>query len=260
HPARILALAGSPGAEPKLDAQVRIGGDAGASEVVLLNLSGPLRSHSEAVITPLLVPDAPIVAWWPNHAPAHPGEHPIGKVAKLRITDSNHCSNAREVLDRLAAGYRPGDSDLAWTRLTGWRAQIAAALDIAGSDPVTGVIVEAMPDRASAWLLAGWLAIELQCPTEYVPVPNAVGISSVTLQRASGDIVFSRPDGHTLSIKQPGFPERQIALPLTSLSEALTEELRRLDTDRVYEKVLTKGRALVSSPDTASPAAQEVAA
>ena len=254
HPARILALTGAGGQEPELDAEVRIGGDAGASEVVVLNLNGPLRSQSEAVITPLLVPDTPIVAWWPRHAPKYPAEDPVGKAAKLRITDSNHCERGDEVLKRLAAGYQPGDTDLAWTRLTGWRAQIAAALDLPPYEPVTKAVVHGVAHNASSLLLAGWLAVQLGCPTELIPVPGAVGITGVVLERASGNIVFSRPDGHilpaqdagTLSIRQPGYPERHIALPLTSLSEALTEELRRLDADRVYEKVLTEGLRLVS--------------
>ena len=270
HPARILALSGAPdtrwdethgiedtdlgqGAKPRLDAELRIGGDAGASEVVALKLGGALRQQSEAVITPLLVPDAPIVAWWPGHAPESPAADPVGRVAALRITDANHCRHGGAVLRRLAKNYQPGDTDLAWTRLTGWRAQIAAALDLPPFEQVTKATVYGVEDRASSWLLAGWLAVELNCPTEFIAVPNAQGITGVRLNRASGDIVFHRPDGKTLAISQPGFPPRHIALPLTSLSEALTEELRRLDADRVYEKVLTKGLDLVATHESGSP-------
>ena len=254
HPARILALTGAPGEQPALDAELRIGGDAGASEVVALKLSGLLREQSEAVITPLLVPDAPIVAWWPGHAPQSPAQDPVGKVAALRITDSNHCKHGRAVLNRLAENYQPGDTDLGWTRLTGWRAQIAAALDLPPFEKVTKATVFGVKDRASSWLLAGWLAVELKCPTEFIAVKGAQGITGVILERPSGKIEFHRPDGKTLAISQPGFPPRHIALPLTSLSEALTEELRRLDADRVYEKVLTEGLDLVTTHDSGLPA------
>ena len=51
--------------EARLDAQVRVGGDTGAGEVVVLRLSGPLAGHADSVVTPFLLPDIPVVAWWP---------------------------------------------------------------------------------------------------------------------------------------------------------------------------------------------------
>lgn len=79
-------------------------------------------------------------------------------------------------------------------------------------------------------------------------------VARVVLNRASGDIVFEREtggigrgaDGQTLTIQQPGFPQRRVALPVPTLSEALIEELRRLDADKVYEKVLTVGLGKVA--------------
>jgi hypothetical protein len=49
HPSRVLVV--TPGDaeayDARLDAQVRVGGDAGAGEVVVLTLSGPLAGHAE---------------------------------------------------------------------------------------------------------------------------------------------------------------------------------------------------------------------
>jgi len=247
HPSRVLVLTGAPGNKPVLDAQIRIGGDAGASEVVILKLNGPLRAQTEPVITPLLVPDTPIVAWWPRHAPQSPSSDPVGKIAALRITDSAHCRDGASVLLRLAQNYRPGDTDLSWARLTGWRAQIAAALDLPPFEPVTSVTVAGKSDHSTLLLLAGWLAVELGCPTTALNVPETDCITQVVLHRASGDIVFTREDdGQSLSISQPGYPPRRVALPMPTLSEALIEELRRLDADKVYEKVLTVGLGKVA--------------
>ena len=264
HPSRVLVLTGQQGNKPNLDAQIRIGGDAGASEVVVLKLTGPLRAQTEPVITPLLVPDTPIVAWWPRHAPQAPSSDPVGKIAALRITDSAHCRDGAAVLLRLAQNYRPGDTDLSWARLTGWRAQIAAALDLPPFEPVTAVSVAGQSSHTSLLLLAGWLAVELGCPTVVEDVPGGIGVTKVVLHRAatptgnvsqsatgplpaqSGDIVFDRADGHTLTISQPGYPLRRVALPIATLSEALIEELRRLDADKVYEKVLTVGLGKVA--------------
>ena len=69
----------------------------------------------------------------------------------------------------------------------------------------------------------------------------------MTLERSSGPIVLDRPDGRIVTISQPGKPDRRVALPIRTLSEALIEELRRLDPDEVYGDVLTKGLAAVGA-------------
>ena len=68
----------------RLDAQIRVGGDAGASEVVVLRLYGPLADQGDSVVIPLLLPDAPVVAWWPSNCPEIPAEDPIGRMAQLK--------------------------------------------------------------------------------------------------------------------------------------------------------------------------------
>jgi len=92
HPSRVLVVVtgDADAAEARLDAQVRIGGDAGAGEVVVLRLSGPLAGHAESVVTPFLLPDIPVVAWWPCEAPPVPAQDPLGKLAIRRITDATN--------------------------------------------------------------------------------------------------------------------------------------------------------------------------
>ncbi len=67
HPCRVIVVV--PGdrstAESRLDAQLRVGGDAGAGEVVALRLHGELADHANSVVLPFLLPDTPVVAWWP---------------------------------------------------------------------------------------------------------------------------------------------------------------------------------------------------
>ncbi len=71
HPCRVIAVL--PGdrkaAEPRLDAEIRVGADAGAGEVVVLRLAGELADHASSVVLPFLLPDTPVVAWWPAGAP-----------------------------------------------------------------------------------------------------------------------------------------------------------------------------------------------
>ena len=55
--------------------------------------------------------------------------------------------------------YRPGDTDLAWTRITRWRGLLASTLDQPPHDKVIGATVAGAADSPSADLLAGWLAL-----------------------------------------------------------------------------------------------------
>src|ERR1035437_589204 len=71
HPCRIIVLS------PQDDSgdfggQIRVGGDAGASEVIVLKPPFSAMEHADTLITPLLLPDAPIVAWWASVVPLVP--------------------------------------------------------------------------------------------------------------------------------------------------------------------------------------------
>jgi glucose-6-phosphate dehydrogenase assembly protein OpcA len=246
HPCRILVLAlGNRRSGARLDAQVRVGGDAGAGEVVVLRLHGRLAEHGESVVLPLLLPDAPVVAWWPSTAPANPSTHPIGRLAHRRITDVGETKRPSKALEDRRADYRPGDTDMAWTRITTWRAMLAAALDQPPYERVQSASVTATGTSASGELLAGWLAMMLDCPVTRYRGGEA-GISEVVLERSSGPIVLRRPDGVHAVLAQPGQPERNIVLPRRTLAECLAEELRRLDPDDVYAEALTEGTVRIS--------------
>ena len=158
HPCRIIVLADAGVEGPdRLDAQIRVGGDAGASEVIVLRGHGHMAHESESLVAALLLPDAPIVAWWPHGAPESACETSIGRIAHRRITDSANEPDPRLALENIRATYKAGDTDLAWTRLTNWRMQLAAVFDQVDSDPVSAVAVEGASDSPSTLLLAaGW--------------------------------------------------------------------------------------------------------
>ena len=258
HPCRIIVvIAGSKRGAARLDGQIRVGGDAGASEVVVLRLFGRLASHGRAVVTPLLLADSPIVAWWPANGPHEPSKDPIGMMAQRRVTDAARFSTtSRTVLRRLSDGYAAGDSDLAWSRITLWRGLLTAALDQPPYEPVTSAVVVAAGDSPSGDLLAGWLAARLKCPVSIARARSGSGIVSVRLERASGSIDLVRPvDGNTATLAQPGQPVRTLALAHRGDAECLADELRRLDPDEVYHDALVKGlRKCTVSRQTASEA------
>lgn len=243
HPARIVCviLANARG-KARLDAQIRVGGDAGASEVVVLRLYGELVNHARSVVTPLVLPDSPVIAWWPTNAPKDPAADPVGVMAQRRITDCAATDGTPGALKRLARAYQPGDTDLAWSRITRWRGLLATTLDGAPFDQVTSATVVGGTDSPSADLLAGWLRYRLNCPVSLIRSRAGTGVISVRLDRDSGPIDLVRPQaGDTATLDQPGQPRRAIALAPRSDAECLADELRRLDPDEVYEDALTRG-------------------
>ncbi|MBW8763816.1 MAG: glucose-6-phosphate dehydrogenase assembly protein OpcA [Microbacterium sp.] len=252
HPMRVIVLTTGDG-ESRLDAQIRVGGDAGASEVVVLRAYGEAASNEESLITGLLLPDAPVVAWWPEDAPAAPSASPLGRIAQRRITDAATASDVRERLDLLGATHAPGDTDLAWTRLTHWREQLAAVLDQPPFDEVTAVEVRGASASPSTALLAAWLQMALDVPVRWSyedPENWQEGIKSVRLTRAAGDILLERPAPGIAVLTQPDQPNHDLHLPRRTLRECLAEELRRLDPDVLYGRVITEGWEKLGPPET----------
>src|SRR4051812_49725461 len=147
---------------PRLDAEVLIGGRLGPGEAVVMRMYGRLALHAESVVLPLLAADAPVVAWWHAEPPDRLATDALAVFADRRITDSSIAADPLKALKTRAADYAPGDTDLAWTRSTGWRAILASSLDsVSGrrGEPVVvkGGRVEGDPDSPTAQLLAGWL-------------------------------------------------------------------------------------------------------
>lgn len=243
HPCRVIVLARGPKrAAARLDAQIRVGGDAGASEVIVLRLYGPLAEEGAGCVTPLLLPDAPVVSWWPGNAPELPAKDPLGELATRRITDSAAERHPTRALRQRAESYTAGDTDLAWSRLTNWRALLAAALDLPPFETITAATVTGAPDSPSTDLLAGWLSSCLDISVRRARSEPGQGMFSVILERPGGAIRLTRPDSSVGILSQPGQPDRRVALPRRGVGECLAEELRRLDPDEVY------GRALAALP------------
>lgn len=246
HPCRILVLADDKGGSKKaarLDAQIRVGGDAGASEVIVLRAYGEASSDPQSLVTGLLLPDAPVVAWWPNEAPQKASISAIGRIATRRITDAASQPDPHAYLRHIAKTYAPGDSDFAWTRLTLWRAQLAAILDQPPFDPVLAVEVTGAVDSPSTDLLAAWLELKLKLKVKLIRTARGKavsGIRGVKLIRKSGNIEIVRNVPDVATLIQPTQPTREISLPRRSLRDCLSEDLRRLDPDDLFGKVITK--------------------
>ncbi|WP_166864361.1 glucose-6-phosphate dehydrogenase assembly protein OpcA [Salinibacterium sp. ZJ70] len=252
HPMRVIVLSRNrdrSGEEARLDGQIRVGGDAGASEVIVLRVYGAAASDEEGLVTSLLLPDAPVVVWWPRTAPDSPADSALGRIAQRRITDAGTQDDPVRTLVALGDRYRPGDTDFAWTRLTLWRAQLAAVLDQPPYSPVTAVTVRGAADSPSTELLAAWLSLQLQVPVtlEVTADRGSSGIHGVTLERPTGAIELERNAPGIATLQQPGQPTHDISLPRRSLRDCLAEELRRLDPDDLYGEVIQKGLPLLAA-------------
>lgn len=239
HPARVLGvILGDGRGAGSVTAQVGTG--AGwTGETALIRLRGEVVKHPESVVLPLLLPDSPVAIWWPADPPADPAADPLGSLAQRRITDAAAASKGKtRAIQAQCSAYTKGNTDLAWTRLTPWRALLAASLD---QHPVkvTGASVSSERISPSADLLAAWLTDRLRITVDRVTA-GGPGITEVSLETPDGPIRIARPDGKLATFSSPGQPDRPIALKRRELPELLAEELRRLDEDDVYAATARK--------------------
>ena len=236
HPARVIGvILGDARGASHVHAQVGIG-QGWTGETAVIRLLGEVVKHPESVVLPLLLPDSPVAIWWAGDAPMDPAGDPLGALAQRRITDVAGVSRGKQRAMRThCAAYAPGNTDLAWTRLTPWRALLAAALD-QYETPVTSASVTAERISPSADLMVTWLSIRLKVPVERRNSAGP-GITEIVMETKLGPIRITRRDGKLATISSPERPDRPIALKRLEIPALLAEELRRLDEDDVYADV-----------------------
>ena len=185
------------------------------------------------------MPDAPIVAWWPTNAPEDPAHDLLGAMASSRITDAQRADDTLKTVQNLRKNWSPQDADLSWTRLTPWRALLASMLDQPPHLPILSAKIVGPTHYVSLHLLAAWLKSSLHVPVEIVENPEAQAITSVTLEREDGTLSLTRPAGGDQAlISLPGQAAQPIALPIRTLDDCLSEELRRIDPDEIYAQLV----------------------
>ncbi|WP_328507493.1 glucose-6-phosphate dehydrogenase assembly protein OpcA [Streptomyces sp. NBC_00104] len=260
HPSRTIVVIKRVSRSPRdrtksrLDAEVRVGADAGTGDTVVLRLYGEVADHAQSVVLPLLLPDAPVVVWWPVNAPLDPARDPLGALGQRRVTDSYAAEKPIEELRTRADNYEPGDTDLAWTRITPWRSMLAAALDQVDCEVISAE-VQGEQYNPSVELLAMWLADRLHVHVRR-GVSAGPGLNEVRMLTSTGPIRLYRPNGGLALLTLEDQPDRAVALKRRETSELLAEELRRLDPDDTYASALRFGvDRLGSAPGSALTAA-----
>ncbi|MFF4351977.1 glucose-6-phosphate dehydrogenase assembly protein OpcA [Streptomyces sp. NPDC001530] len=264
HPSRTLVVIRRVSRSPRdrtksrLDAEVRLGAEAGTGETVVLRLYGEVVDHAQSVVLPLLLPDAPVVVWWPVNAPLDPANDPLGALGQRRVTDTYAAEAPVRELSARADAYTPGDTDLSWTRITPWRSMLAAALDQVTCE-VAAVEVEGEEFNPSCELLAMWLADRLDVPVKR-SLSSGPGLTAVRMDTSCGPIVLDRADGSLATLSIQGQPDRAVALKRRETSELIAEELRRLDPDDTYASALRYGVDRLNSSSEEASGSEEDAA
>jgi glucose-6-phosphate dehydrogenase assembly protein OpcA len=238
HPCRLLVVVRRRvDADDRLDAEVQVGGRLGANEAVMMRMYGRLSLHAESVVLPLLASDAPVVTWWHGSTPDKLAWDALGVLAGRRVTDATTDEDPMAALKRRAKDYAPGDTDLAWTRTTPWRALLASAFDDM-AETATSEEEHAESGNPSAALLAGWLTARLHIKVKRVDSAGP-GVTGVEVRFGGRDrLRIDRPDGYLATLSRTGITDRQLPLKRRDLGELLSEELRRLDADQPYADAL----------------------
>ena len=245
HPSRILIVTDAEG-PTRLDAVLRVGGEV-PGDIVELTFRGELTRHRASVLLPLLLPDCPVVVWWPGISPDVPSEDPIGRLARRRITDSMGSPLPISTLLERARNHSPGDADLVWTRLTRWRTLLAAAVEHYPAE-VRRVRVHAVAGNAAGLLLAAWLDDRLGVEVQLHDDPEGIGITEVVLETDAGDVSVARTAGTMAVFSAPGVRRRVVARPRRALPARITEVVLATDAGDVSVARTDGTMAVFSAP------------
>ncbi|GAA5191809.1 glucose-6-phosphate dehydrogenase assembly protein OpcA [Rugosimonospora acidiphila] len=247
HPCRLLIVVRSDVTRDvnRLDAEIVVGGRLGPCEAVVMRMYGRLALHAESVVMPLLAPDVPVVTWWHDQPPERIAHDFLGVVGDRRVTDAAQAVDPVAALRQRAVDYAPGDTDLAWTRITPWRTLVASAFDTVDARVTEATVVAPQHDPTGA-LMCGWLAARLRIRPTLEPTDQYPRMRAVELKCANGDTLRLTREDNTAIFSRTGQVDRQLPLVRRPLGDELAEELRRLDADQIYSEALS---ALSGIPD-----------
>jgi len=96
HPSRIIVhIAHNSDAPDQLDAEIHVGGEAGASELIILRGWGSASTPTESLISGLLLSGFPLVVWWARVPlscnPFYPSVFSIRKKPRPMLGGSRLC-------------------------------------------------------------------------------------------------------------------------------------------------------------------------
>jgi glucose-6-phosphate dehydrogenase assembly protein OpcA len=269
HPSRTLVLlAQEERAAVKLEAGVVAeahldSGHRVVTEQVLLHAHGPIAEHLASLVQPLLIPDLPVMLWWPGR-PEFDSRlfNELSELGDRLVVDTDEgfapadLAHLLQVARRRRQGCAIGDFN--WARLLPWRQLAAQFFDmpatlarLAGLHGVT-VWYGADGPSTQALLLAGW--VESRMASVGITVGRVVradpalppGVGRLMLysdgpDRRSRFSITKLPGGRLATETRVGDEDvggRTVRLEQRGAAELLAIELTLPGHDWVYEEAL----------------------
>ena len=130
--------------------------------------------------------------------------------------------------------------------MTLWRALLAAIAEDFDRLPAS-VLVRGHATHPSSYLVAAWLHHQLGVPVSRETDPEAQTVTQVSFLFDDGtEVSLSRPASSSVArLARPGLDDAPASLPRRSVQDCLMEELRRLDPDAYYGRLLTQEVPLI---------------
>jgi glucose-6-phosphate dehydrogenase assembly protein OpcA len=219
------------------------------SEVV--RLDGPAAGDGLAsMAASLLLPDLPVFLLWvapPDFE--RPVFRSLRTLATRLVTDSTRFPETLDRLGALIAQDREVVTDLAWTKITGWREVVAAIFDDPGHRDALGQLERVSIDYVSgsdaqARLLGGWLvastgvaAVVKTKPVERADM-RAGSLTHVEIECGGKRYTVDRPQEGMAVIDAPGRATRHVALRVPPTPVLVGEELEFLTNDHAFHAAL----------------------
>ncbi len=284
HPARVIFVVADREAKPDgVDADLSLecsavgGADQICAETVRLVVRGAPALHLGSVVTPLLLPDVPVVLWLTGAPPLEQALHGEAiHICERIVLDSDAYDDPLDTLRCIDAAQRAHGAipigDLSWARLLPWRELLAQSFDGRDMQPylhgVQRVEVESHGPRpsAEAWLLAGWLGAQLDWAHDAPPQITVAtrengegdgGLACVRLHCALGErraeVVVQR-SGDTTATRittADGLDAGGImATPVPDLFALVGRELQESGADVIYAAAVARGVQLATTAQT----------
>jgi len=233
-------------------------------EQITLTASSSAIPRLAAAVLPLLVPDLPVVLWWPGDPDLEADlAADLTDAADRVVVDSRRFSNPASSMRRLSVQDCPV-SDLAWHRLRGWRELTAGFFDGEAAETypprLEKVLVEyagAGREISEAALLGSWVAsclkwgdrpgpvgkIALQARSESDQAPGSV--LSLTLEAPGASFSLRREGGaefvaSSMTIDRGASISRLARVACRDEATLLSRSLDAGGRDTVYEEAVDR--------------------
>ncbi|MGH2453642.1 MAG: glucose-6-phosphate dehydrogenase assembly protein OpcA [bacterium] len=205
HPARAILLVADPD-EPALAAEVtascrtlRRSRKQICSEQIIVRAAPAERDRFPSVVRNLVLPDMPVVLYWPAPDRSDPFVNDLREVADRLIIDSAAFPDGGGALEAAALLSGSGESaplgDLTWGRLALWRgltAQFFAPPHAGAAERIGRVrIAHAAATRIQALLYAGWLMARLRWTVKEPVRPGAAPWRAALIDQRGHPIALS---------------------------------------------------------------------